>query len=84
MHGSQASLGAPAVEVAEADELREAAFCIVKAAQPVGSRTRPYHEQYLRWLKQAPGLGEAYTQRAAIYNAAHCYLQASSKKADDL
>ena len=77
MHLAQASLVAPSVEVAEALELREAAFCIIKAAQPAGSRARPYHKQYLRWLKQGLGVGEAYTQRAAIHNAAHCYLQVS-------
>ena len=72
---AQGSLVAASIEVAEAGELREAAFCIIKAAQPAGSRARPYHEQYLRWLKQGVGSGEAYTQRAAIHNAAHCYLQ---------
>ena len=75
MDGAQGSLVAPIVEAAEAGELQEAAFCIIKAAQPAGSRARPYHEQYLRWLKQGPGVGEAYMQRAAIHNAAHCYLQ---------
>jgi len=66
---------APTAELAQPEELQEAAFCIIKAAQPASSRVRPYHDQYLRWMREGAGEGEAYTQRAAIYIVANCFLQ---------
>jgi len=70
------------VELAQPEELREAAFCIIKAAQPANSRARPYHEQYLRWLREGAGAEEAYTQRAAVYNVANCFLQVGSMSSE--
>ena len=63
------------MEALTAGELQEAAFCIIKAAHQQLPKAKPYHEQHLRWLKFGPGIGEAYTQRAAIYAAAKCFLQ---------
>lgn len=71
----QGSLAKPVKEAASKAELKEAAFSIVKASHKE-AKTRPYHEQLLRWFKQPVSIGEAYTQRAAIFSAANCFLQA--------
>ena len=64
----------PSREIASPAELQEAAFGIVKACYKA-SKGFPYHQQVLRWMKEEVSVGEAYTQRAAIYCAANCFLQ---------
>lgn len=65
----------PCKEAVTEAELKEGAFSIVKASHKE-TKTRPYHEQLLRWFKEPVTIGEAYTQRAAIFSAANCFLQA--------
>lgn len=75
---AQGDLQPATVEALTAGELQEAAFCIIKSAQQQLPKAKPYHEQYLHWLKSGAPIGEAYTQRAAIYAAAECFLQVAS------
>ncbi len=72
---TQGDLPPAKCEAASSAELAEAAFCIIKAAQQDLPRAKPYHDQYLRWLREGPCIGEAMTQRAAIYAATKCFLQ---------
>lgn len=74
----QGKLEAATAEVARTEELEEAAFSIIKQARHELPKELPYHDQYLRWLLAGPSIGEAYTQRAAFYAAAKCFLQAST------
>ncbi len=77
----QERIAKPYKEAATKLELKEAAFSIVKASHKE-AKTRPYHEQLLRWYKYPITLGEAYSQRAAIFSAANCFLQATSHKSE--
>ena len=71
----QGLIAKPCKEAVTDAELKEAAFSIVKASHKE-TKTRPYHEQLLRWYTQPVTAGEAYTQRAAIFSAANGFLQA--------
>lgn len=71
----QGNIEAPTQEAATPEELREAAFCVLKEAH---AGTRPpgvYHERYITWLMCGLPSWEAYLERAGIYLKAHCYLQ---------
>lgn len=71
----QGNIESPNEETATPEELKEAAFCVLKEAH---AGTRPpgvYHERYITWLLRGLPSWEAYLERAGIYLKAHCYLQ---------